>query len=87
MSDAYTNSGGGGCIVVTIGDVKHTHAIGSSGKDVLGPVRFALEWPKKQHEQDTNGGGGGCIRLNVGGVEHKITCRPTDEIELQFDFK
>lgn len=86
MSDVHTNSGGGGCIVVTIGAVKHTHAIASSVGDILRPIRFALNLPKHQHKQGTNGGGGGCIRVRIGKVEHEIACKPSDEIELQFDF-
>jgi hypothetical protein len=43
--------------------------------------------PHADHAQGTNGGGGGCIRVKIAGVEHTIACKPTDEIELQFDFK
>jgi hypothetical protein len=84
---ANQNGGGGGCITVSIGDVKHTHAINSPAEGPLRPVRLSLELPHADHSEGTNGGGGGCIRVKIAGVEHTIACKPTDEIELQFDSK
>jgi hypothetical protein len=81
------NGGGGGCITVTIGEVKHTHAIKSLAETPLSGVRLSLDLPHADHSHGTNGGGGGCIRVKIAGVEHTIACKPTDEIELQFDFR
>jgi hypothetical protein len=53
----------------------------------MSPVRLSLELPHAEVSKGTNGGGGGCIRVKIAGVEHTIACKPTDEIELQFDFK
>jgi len=80
------NGGGGGCIVVTIGDVKHTHALDSAVGNVAQPIRFELDQPKSRKPPGTNGGGGGCIRVKIGEVEHKLACTPTDRIEFSFDF-
>jgi hypothetical protein len=81
------NGGGGGCITVTVGDVKHTHAIVSLDESPPSPVRLSFDLPHADHAHGTNGGGGGCIRVKIAGVEHTIACKPTDEIELQFDFR
>jgi hypothetical protein len=86
MSTAQ-NGGGGGCITLAIGDVTHTHALKSHAEDTLRFLRLSLELPHSDPSHGTNGGGGGCIRVKVGGVEHTIPCKPTDEIELHFDFK
>jgi hypothetical protein len=80
------NGGGGGCIVLSIGDERHTHALATKTENVLRPIRLAFELPAVRHEHHTNGGGGGCIRVRIGKVEHEIACKPSDEIELQFDF-
>ena len=80
------NGGGGGCLVLSIGNVKHTHAVGFPTDDVRLPIRLAFDPPTGKHQKSTNGGGGGCIRLKVGEVEHAIPCKPTDSIELEFDF-
>lgn len=80
------NGGGGGCITVAIGDLRHKHPIKSATQHPLVPVRLSLELPDVDHSHSTNGGGGGCIRVKIAGVEHRIVCKPTDEIELQFDF-
>jgi hypothetical protein len=85
--NASRNGRGGGCITVSIGDVKHTHAIGPLAENPSNKIRLSLELPHADHAQGTNGGGGGCIRVKIAGVEHTIACKPTDEIELQFDFK
>jgi hypothetical protein len=84
---ANLNGGGGGCITLTIDDVKHSHAIKSPAKMPLSGVRLALDLPHGDVSHATNGGGGGCIRVKIAGVEHVIACKPTDEIELEFDFK
>ena len=80
------NGGGGGCIVLTMGEVKHKHAIVSSADGLPRPIRFEFDPPPTQKSPGTNGGGGGCIRLKIGGTEHQISYKPSDEIELQFDF-
>src|SRR5690348_7544234 len=56
------NGGGGGCIVLSIGDERHTHALATKTENVLRPIRLAFELPAVRHEHHTNGGGGGCIR-------------------------
>lgn len=81
------NGGSGGCITVVIGDVKYIHTIKCAANEAPGPVRLSLDLPQSDHPHGTNGGGGGCIRLKIGIVEHTIACKPTDEIELHFDFK